>query len=116
MSIELSWDDVIRNPTISIQTRWEDTDEIVKSWIAQTSKLDSCLRSRDYGDDLEAYVIAGGRSWFGLKQLLTALYVLRCVVLHSHFPKGQGQRLLSYLQHKRPVPSRALIVDNCPRH
>ncbi len=61
MSIELSWDDVIRNPTIRIHTRWEDTDEIEKSWIAQISKLDSCLRSRDYGDDLEAYVIAGGQ-------------------------------------------------------
>ncbi|KAK0235533.1 hypothetical protein EDD85DRAFT_1025237 [Armillaria nabsnona] len=58
VSIELSWEDVIRNPFISIHTRWEDSDEIVKSWIAQTSKLDSCLRSRDYSDDLEAYVIA----------------------------------------------------------
>ncbi|PBK71127.1 hypothetical protein ARMSODRAFT_973602 [Armillaria solidipes] len=35
-----------------------NSDEIVKSWIAQTSKLDSCLRSRGYGDDLEAYIIA----------------------------------------------------------
>ncbi len=61
MSIEFSWEDVIRNPFISIHTRWEDSDEIVKSWIAQTSKLDSCLRSRDYSDDLEAYVIAGGQ-------------------------------------------------------
>ncbi len=61
MSIELSWDDIIRNPTISIHTRLEDTDEIEKSWIAQTSKLNSCLRSRDYGDDLEAYVTAGGQ-------------------------------------------------------
>ncbi|PBK81768.1 hypothetical protein ARMGADRAFT_1090999 [Armillaria gallica] len=58
VSIELSWDDIIRNPTIVIHTRPEDTDEIEKSWIAQTSKLDSCLRSRDYGDDLETYVIA----------------------------------------------------------
>ncbi len=61
MSIELSWDDVIRNPVINIYTRWEDFDEILKSWIAQTSKLDSCLRSKDYGDDLEVYVIAGGQ-------------------------------------------------------
>ena len=64
MSIELSWDDVItgKEPLIRIHMPcWEDSDEIVKSWIAQTSKLDSCLRSRDYSDDLEAYVIAGGR-------------------------------------------------------
>ncbi|PBK81791.1 hypothetical protein ARMGADRAFT_774801 [Armillaria gallica] len=43
---------------MSVHTRWEDSDEIVKSWIAQTSELDSCLRSRGYGDNLEAYVIA----------------------------------------------------------
>ncbi len=61
MSIKLSWDDVIRIPMIRIHTHWEDSDEIVKSWIAQTSKLDSCLRSRGYGDDLEAYIISGGQ-------------------------------------------------------
>ncbi|KAK0421729.1 hypothetical protein EV421DRAFT_1960944 [Armillaria borealis] len=56
--IELSWDDVIKNSMISIHTCSEDSDEIVKSWIAQTSKLDSCLRFRDYGDDLKPYSIA----------------------------------------------------------
>ncbi|PBK81772.1 hypothetical protein ARMGADRAFT_1091002 [Armillaria gallica] len=61
VTIELSWDEVIRNPSIMIHTCWEDSDEIEKSCIAQTSKLDSCLRSRDYGDDLEAYFIAGGQ-------------------------------------------------------
>ncbi|SJL12476.1 uncharacterized protein ARMOST_15903 [Armillaria ostoyae] len=60
VSIELPWDDVITSPFISIRTHWEDSDEIVKSWIARTSKeskLDTCLRSRGYGDDLEAYTI-----------------------------------------------------------
>ncbi|PBK71105.1 hypothetical protein ARMSODRAFT_1083362 [Armillaria solidipes] len=57
VSIRLSWDDVSRNAHIRIRTRWEDSDEIVKSWIAQTSKLDSCLRSRGYGDDLGARII-----------------------------------------------------------
>ncbi len=61
MSIELSWDDVIRNPLISIRMHWEDSDELVKLWIAQTSKLDSCLRSRGYGDDLQPYIITGGQ-------------------------------------------------------
>ncbi|SJL12469.1 uncharacterized protein ARMOST_15896 [Armillaria ostoyae] len=57
VSIGLSWDDVIRKPFISIHTCWEDSEELVKSWIAQTSKLDSCLRSRGHGDDLQAYII-----------------------------------------------------------
>ncbi len=61
MSIELSWDNVITNTVIRIDTRWEDSDEILKSWIAQTSKLDSCLRSMGYGDDLKPYVITGGQ-------------------------------------------------------
>ncbi len=60
MSIELSWDD-IRNSMISIHMCSEDYDEIVKSWIAQTSKLDTCLCSRGYGDDLVAYFITGGQ-------------------------------------------------------
>ncbi len=61
VSIGLSWDDVFRNPDIRIHTHWEDSDKIVKSWIAQTSKLDSCLRSRGYGDNLEPYIITGGQ-------------------------------------------------------
>ncbi|SJL12463.1 uncharacterized protein ARMOST_15890 [Armillaria ostoyae] len=56
VSIKLSWDDVIRNSMISIHTCSEDSDEIVKSWIAQTSKLDSCLRSRGYAGNLEACI------------------------------------------------------------
>ncbi|PBK71091.1 hypothetical protein ARMSODRAFT_63365 [Armillaria solidipes] len=42
---------------ISIHTCSEDSDEIVKSWIAQTSKLDSCLRSRGYAGNLEACIV-----------------------------------------------------------
>ncbi|KAK0217184.1 hypothetical protein IW262DRAFT_1508642 [Armillaria fumosa] len=57
VSIELSWDDVIRTHIIRIQMPSEHSDAIVKSWIAQTSKLDSCLHSRGYGDDLQAYII-----------------------------------------------------------
>ncbi|KAK0227500.1 hypothetical protein EDD85DRAFT_958113 [Armillaria nabsnona] len=58
VSIELSWDDVIRDPIISIHTHYEDFDEIVKSWMAQTSKLDSCFRSRGYyGDGRWTYII-----------------------------------------------------------
>ncbi|KAK0458206.1 uncharacterized protein EV420DRAFT_1544157 [Desarmillaria tabescens] len=34
--------------------------EIVQSWIAQASKLYSCLRSRGYGDDAEVYIQEGG--------------------------------------------------------
>ncbi len=59
MSIKLSWDDVIRNPFITIHTCWEDSDEVVKSWIAQTSKIDSCLRSGGYPGNLEACIIEG---------------------------------------------------------
>ena len=38
-------------------------DEILQSWIAQTSKLHSFLRSRGYGDDLGlgVYIIEGGK-------------------------------------------------------
>ncbi|KAK0227482.1 hypothetical protein EDD85DRAFT_975149 [Armillaria nabsnona] len=57
VSIELSWADLYERLCINVHTHWEDSDEIVKSWIAQTSKLDSCLRSRGYGDNLEAYII-----------------------------------------------------------
>ncbi|PBK71087.1 hypothetical protein ARMSODRAFT_63121 [Armillaria solidipes] len=56
VSIVLSWDDVYRCTTIDLRAR---SDEIVQSWIAQTSKLYSCLRSRGYGDDLGAYIIEG---------------------------------------------------------
>ncbi|KAK0227493.1 hypothetical protein EDD85DRAFT_975177 [Armillaria nabsnona] len=52
VSIDLSWDDVIRKPITIIHTPRKDSSGIEKSWIAQTSKLDSCLRSRGYGDDL----------------------------------------------------------------
>ncbi|PBK79197.1 hypothetical protein ARMGADRAFT_1093361 [Armillaria gallica] len=67
VSLELSWDDVIRNPFISIHTRWEDSDEFMKSWIAQTSKLDSCLRSWGYGDDPEVIQDTGFDIQFSTK-------------------------------------------------
>ncbi|KAK0443640.1 hypothetical protein EV421DRAFT_2035459 [Armillaria borealis] len=55
VSIGLSWDEVSKCATIGIRTC--SGDEIVKSWIAQTSKLYSCLRSREYGHDLGVYII-----------------------------------------------------------
>ncbi len=61
VSIKLSWDDVSQYTIIRIGTRSEEAINIVKSGIAQTSKLHSCLRSRGYGDDLRAYIIEGGQ-------------------------------------------------------
>ncbi len=59
VSIGLSWDEVSKCATIGIRTC--SGDEILKSWIAQASKLHSCLRFRGYGRDPGVYIIEGGQ-------------------------------------------------------
>ncbi len=102
-----------RDAAIRVRTR--SGDEILQSWIAQTSKLYSCLYPKDYGDDLEAYIIVEGGQLAQLETTADCMY--RCALYLSHFAKVQRQtRSLSYLQRKRPAPSCALVVDDCPRY